>query len=46
MNVAVLQMNKNDKERFIRETFVLRRIHGKGNISMSINTNIKDFYYL
>ena len=46
MNVAVLQMNKNDKERFIRETFVLRRIHGKGNISMSINTNIKDILLL
>ena len=46
MNVAVLQMNKNDKERFITETFVLQRIHGKGNISMSINTNIKDILLL
>ena len=47
MNVAILQMDKNEEDRFITETFVLQRIHGKGNFPQLYNTYMdEDYYYI
>lgn len=47
MNVAILQINKNEEDRFTTETFVLQRIHGKGNFPQLYNTYMdEDYYYI
>lgn len=38
INVAILQMNADDEEKFDLEIFVLQRIHGKGNFPLLYNT--------
>lgn len=45
MNVAVLQMDINDEDSFTTETFVLERIHGKGNFPQIYNSYMDENYF-
>lgn len=44
MNVAILQINKENEYNFIIEDFVLQRIHGKGNFPQLYHTYMDEKY--
>ena len=45
MAVAILQMNIENYEKLYNESFILQRIHGKGNFPQLYNTFEDDSYY-